>query len=59
MFALFEAAKISKNENITLVDAFKKVDVEGVTGQVKFDANGELKDNLHIGVFHSGKLVIE
>jgi len=59
MCALFEAAKISKKEKISLADAFKKVDVEGVTGQVKFDANGELKDNLHIGVFHNGKLVIE
>jgi len=59
MFTLFEAAKISKNENIALADAFKKVDVEGVTGQLKFDANGELKDNLHIGVFHNGKLIIE
>ena len=59
MLALFEAAKISKKENITLADAFKKVDIEGVTGQIKFDSNGELKDNLHIGVFHNGKLVEE
>jgi hypothetical protein len=59
MCALFEAAKISKKENITLADAFKKVDVEGVTGQIKFDANGELQDNLHVGVFHEGKLVTE
>ena len=59
MCALFQAAKISKKENISLADAFKKVDIEGVTGQISFDANGELKDNLHVSVFHNGRLVIE
>lgn len=59
MMMLFEAAKISKNENIALADAFKRVDIEGVTGQLKFDANGELKDNLHTGVFHDGVLILE
>ena len=59
MCALFEAAKISKKNNISMADAFKKIDIEGVTGQLKFDINGELKDNLHISVFHNGKLTIE
>lgn len=56
MMMLFEAAKIGKKENVSLTEALKKVDVEGVTGQLKFDENGELKDNLHVGVFHNGIL---
>lgn len=59
MMMLFEAAKISKKENISLADAFKKVDIEGLTGQLKFDANGELMDNLHVGVFKNGVLISE
>ena len=59
MCVLFEAAKISKKETIGLADALRKVNIEGVTGTLKFDKNGELKDNLHIGVFHDGVLVLE
>ena len=59
MMMLFEAAKISKKEGIDLNEAFKKVEIEGVTGTLKFDVNGELKDNLHTGVFHDGKLTTE
>ena len=56
---LFEAAKISKKEGTSIVDAIRKVDIEGITGELKFDSNGELKDNLHIAVFHNGILVID
>lgn len=59
MCVLFEAAKVSKKESISLADALRKVDIEGVTGTLKFDKNGELNDNLHIGVFHDGVLVLE
>lgn len=59
MCMLFEAAKISKKESISIADALRKVDIEGVTGNLKFDKNGELKDNLHTGVFHDGVLVLE
>lgn len=59
MYVLFEAAKISKKETVSLADALKRVDFEGVTGTLKFDKNGELKDNLHTGVFHNGILILE
>lgn len=59
MMILFEAAKISKKENIAMNEALKRVNIEGLTGILQFDAKGELKDNLHIGVFHNGKLTIE
>lgn len=59
MMVLFEAAKMSKQDGSSLSDCLRKVDIEGVTGRLKFDANGELEDNLHIGVFHDGLLSIE
>lgn len=59
MVMLAHAAMISKDEAISLYEALRKVDVAGVTGRLHLDATGELEDNLHIGVFKNGKLIIE
>lgn len=59
MMMIFEAAKISKNEGISVAEAMAKVCIDGITGQLQFDSNGELMDNLHVGVFHAGQLIVE
>ncbi len=59
MTMLIEAAKIAQAENISIEDALFKVDVQGVTGSLKFEQNGEICDNLHIACFKDGVLAIE
>lgn len=59
MQMLAQAAIMSKEKGISLYEALRQVDIEGVTGRLHLDANGELEDNLHIGVFHNGVLMID
>jgi ABC-type branched-subunit amino acid transport system substrate-binding protein len=59
MLTLFEAAKIAKAKQITLEQALFEVDIEGVTGRLKYGRNGEIENNMHIGVFRNGVIVIE
>ena len=59
MMMLYEAAKISKQEGLELNEAFKRVNIDGVTGTLAFNERGELMDNLHVGVFHNGVLTVE
>lgn len=57
--SLYLAAKLSQEEGINLYEALHKVNFAGVTGQVYYTATGDIVDNLHIGVFHNGQLIIE
>ena len=59
MTMVVNAAILSKDNGISLYEAMRKVDIDGITGRLHLDPSGELEDNLHIGVFHDGVLVIE
>lgn len=59
MTMIAEAAIISKNKGISLIDALRQVDSDGITGRLHLDNSGELEDNLHIGVFHDGVLQLD
>ncbi len=59
MNMLIEAAKIAKHEDCAIEEALFRVDIEGVTGSLKFAENGEISDNLHVACFKDGILVIE
>lgn len=59
MTMLAHAAMMSKSNDISLYEALRNVDIEGVTGRLHLDATGELEDNLHVGVFKNGKLIVE
>ena len=59
MMALIEAANIMQRDKCSLDVALSCVNLQGITGPLRFEDNGELEDNLHIGVFHNGILYAE
>ena len=59
MIALIEAICIVSQENCSLDSALHQVDIEGVTGHLTFSRNGEIEDNLHVGIFRSGILYVD
>ena len=59
MIALIEAICIASQENCSLDSALYQVDIEGVTGHLTFSRNGEIEDNLHVGIFRSGILYVD
>lgn len=59
MMTLYEAAKIASKGELSLEQAMLEVDLQGVTGHLKYQKNGEMENNLHVGVFRDGQLVVE
>lgn len=59
MMMLAYAAIMSKDQGISLHEALRQVDIVGITGRLHLDSDGELEDNLQIGVFRDGELVVE
>ncbi|GHT12812.1 branched chain amino acid ABC transporter substrate-binding protein [Bacteroidia bacterium] len=59
MTILFNAAKIAKEKSISIEDAFSEVDIQGITGRLHFQKNGEIESNLSVGVFRNGKVLSE
>ena len=41
------------------IEAIKATDIQGITGRLKFDQDGDLMIELDVGVYKGGKLVPE